>query len=480
MASSRRWSPVSERVNRSGLPFTRNASPTTSATLPVRDAVRRFVGEHVADGATIAIALSGGRDSVVLLDATIAHATPRGISVVAIHVHHALSSNADGWSQFCASLCERRGVRFVERRVNVPRIARTSVEAEARSARYGALADVASSENVAAVLLAHHQDDQAETVLLQLLRGAGPRGLSAMPHLRVDDEGRKWLRPLLDVPRSAIDAYAAACALEYVDDDSNVDTRYARNALRRDVVPQLAKLARGYPATVARAAALQADALRLADDLAHIDAAYYVDGGTLARNALIALPPHRARNLLRWFLADHGLAPPSSARLEAMLRQLATSRADARVRVVHAGSEVGVHRYRIVVHRAAPPPFELGWSGESSIALPHGVLQFERTDGDGLSAALLQSACVVVRSRRGGERIQLASNRPRQALKSLLQRAAMPDWARAGLPLVFCDDVLACVPQIGIDARFAACADEAAFRVIWTERVGGRPLAPQM
>src|SRR5262249_11143041 len=150
--------------------------------------------------------------------------------------------------------------------------------------------------------------------------GAGPAGLSAMPELRIDDAGLRWLRPLLDVPRAAVDVYVRLRGLSWIDDDSNVDSRHARNALRLAVVPRLAAMAPGYPATIARSASLQAEAMRLADDLAAQDVATAYDGETLDRTRLAGLDVHRARNVLRWFLRQRGLPPPSSGRLDAMLR----------------------------------------------------------------------------------------------------------------------------------------------------------------
>ena len=191
---------------------------------------------------------------MALLDAALDCAAARALTVVAVHIHHGLSPHADAWARFCADLCDACSVSLCERRVIVPRGPRRSVEAEARRARYAALAECALAENAHAVLLAHHQDDQAETVLLQLLRGAGPQGLAAMPEARIDATGLKWLRPLLDIPRAAIDAYVNERRLAWVDDDSNADIRYTRNALRSTVVPALASMGAGYPATVARAA----------------------------------------------------------------------------------------------------------------------------------------------------------------------------------------------------------------------------------
>jgi tRNA(Ile)-lysidine synthase len=465
MASSRRWF----RADADGS-HDEPSVTSSHASARVTVAVGRALASHVPRGSKVAVALSGGRDSIALFDATLAEASVHALDVVAVHVHHGLSAHADAWVRFCARLCSACSVPLIERRVDVARGPRKSVEAEARHSRYRALADAAASAGADVVLLAHHQDDQAETVLLQLLRGAGPQGLAAMPEARTDATGLKWLRPLLDVPRAAIDAYVRERHLVWVDDDSNADVRYMRNALRERVVPALASTAPGYPGTVARAAAHQAEAARLADDLASLDAAESFDGATLSRVALAELPAHRARNVLRWFLRERGLSPPSSARLAAMCDQLRNARVDARTCMRHAGAEIGVHRNRIVVHAPPPASFEYEWSGDAVVALPHGVLRFDRCIGSGIKAALLRSGRVVIRSRRGGERIQLAANRPRQALKSLLQHADIPTWMRQGLPLVFCGDALAGVPQIGVDMNFAASAGEDGFELQWDER----------
>ena len=464
MASSRRWSRADGVDRLADDPAARGDDGGRVAA-----AVEGALASRVPRGATVVIGLSGGRDSVALLDATLACAAARELDVVAVHVHHALSAHADDWARFCAELCTARCVRLMERRVEVPRAPRASVEAAARRVRYAALAEAAASADARALLLAHHQDDQAETVLLQLLRGAGPHGLAAMPHARVDPAGFTWLRPLLDVPRAAIDAYVRARRLAWIDDDSNDDARFARNALRARVVPAFASLAAGYPATVARAALHQAEAARIADDMASVDAADAFDGSTLSRSALGRLPAHRARNLLRWFLRRRGLPAPSAARLDAMAGQLCDARVDARVRLSHAGVEIGIHRDRVVVHRPPPTPFERKWNGEAAVILPHGTLQFRRSTGGDDRAALLLRAEVVVRSRRGGERIQLAPNRPHQALKSLLQQAGLPVWVRGGLPLVFCGDALVCVPGIGVDRRFVASPGEVGYEIFWNE-----------
>jgi len=455
MASSRRLSPP-------------DASRVGTAIAAAFDAVA------VASG-PCAVALSGGRDSVALLDAVVAFARPRRRDVMALHVHHGLSTNADAWSAHCAAVCATYGIPFVALKVTVPRTPRASVEASARRARYDALAAAAQEAGASAVLLAHHRDDQAETLLLQLLRGAGPHGLAAMPAARVDADGIRWLRPLLDVARADIEAYIVDRGLRYVDDESNADARYARNALRRDVVPALAALAPGYSAALARSAQLQADAARLADDLAAADAQHAVVDGALRRAALAALPDHRARNLLRWYLRGHGLPPPSHARLAAMLSQLTVARADARVRLVHAGVEIGVHRDRVVVHAPHPPGYERPWNGESVLALPHGRLSLAKTHDGGLDPRRFAAGSFVVRSPRGGERLTLEAGRPRRALKSFLRESGVAPWERAALPLLFCGDNLAAVPGLGVDVAYRADPGHDGVALVWTPaEFGGR------
>ncbi|MCC6195409.1 MAG: tRNA lysidine(34) synthetase TilS [Burkholderiales bacterium] len=411
--------------------------------------------------ATIAVALSGGRDSVALLDIL----DKLGVPLRAIHVHHGLSPHADAWAAFCEALCATRGVPCTVCRVAVP--AQASVENQARRERYAALAAAAGDLGVRYVALGHHRDDQAETLVLQLLRGAGPPGLAAMPALRDDPRGVAWWRPLLAVTRADIDAYVRAAGLRYVDDESNAHTHLARNAVRHVVMPVLAQVAGNAPETLARAAANQAEAAQLLDELACLDGRDGYDGTSLARRALAELPPHRARNLLRWFLRRRGLAAPASARLAAMLDQLANARPDARVRIAHAGAEVGIYRDRVIVHPPPPPAYALAWSGEAELRLPHGRLAFGRADGDGIAADRIAGRRVHVRPRAGGERLQLAANRPRRALKSILQDAGVPPWERQRLPLVYCDDALAAVPGIGVDAAFATAPDAPGITLTW-------------
>ena len=459
MAATRRSTPADAAHDRS------------AGADPVRAAVAAALAAALPAGGRAAVALSGGRDSMALLDAAAHVAADHRVTLVALHVHHGLSAHADAWADHCAYAAAARAIAFDVCRVAVARRARESLEDVARRARRTALDAMARAAGASAVMLAHHQDDQAETLLLQLLRGAGPRGLAAMAPVEHAD-GLAWVRPLLGVPRGAIDDYVVREQVAYVDDDSNARRVHRRNALRLDVVPALRALAPGYPATLARAATHQAEAATLLHDLAALDAAPFHADGTLQRSALSILPPPRARNVLRWFLHEKGLPPPSAARLAAMLAQLAGARDDARVSLLHAGRTIGLHRGRIVVHATAPAGFEHAWAGAAALVLPHGTLACRAAERDGLDPARLFAAPVTVRSRAGGERLRTRPGGPLRELKDVLREAGVPAWDRASLPLVFAGPVLAAVPGIASDPDYAAIPGSApGVRLVWSPHV---------
>ena len=420
----------------------------------------------------VAVALSGGRDSMVLLDALarLTAADP-ALTLQAVHVHHGLSPNADAWTDFCRAQCDKRGVPLSVHRPEIVRRPGESLEAAARIARFAALARTDAD----VIALAHHADDQAETVLLQLLRGAGPKGLAAMPALRRSARGPALARPLLALSGADISAHATACGVDWIDDESNANTDVRRNFLRHEIAPRLAQAFPGYPSTLTRAAAHQAESALVADALAAHDGerAIVEDprlGATLEREALARLEcdaPFRARNLLRWFLQQHGLRAPSAARLEAMLGQLVHAAPDARVLLMHEGMALGIHRGRIGLHAPAIAAFAVPWHGDRTLVLPHGHLEFEPVCGEGLAAAAVARAPLSVRSRGGGERIRLRANGRGEALKRLLQEAGIPHWQRDDIPLVWCGDTLAAVPGVGIAAAFRAAAGAPGYELRW-------------
>ena len=432
---------------------------STAAADAVDAAVAAALSAFVVPGSHVAVALSGGIDSMVLLDALARVAASHRFTLSAIHVNHGLSPNASAWSSFCAERCAERAVPLSIHELRLARARGASLEAQARAARYACF----DAATVDVIVLAHHADDQAETVLLQLLRGSGPRGLAAMPAFRA---GRPaLLRPFLGLPRAAIGAYAQARQLQWITDESNDDTRYKRNLLRNGVAPLLVAEFPGYPLTLARAATHQAEASELLDELAQHDAATAIDALGLDCARLAQLSAARGRNLLRWYLRGEGLRAPSEARLADLLHQVRT--ADARMRIVHDGAEIGCHHGHVVVHAPTPAPFRSEWHGEAEVRLPGGLMRFARTRGTGIAAAKLAQRQVSLRSRAGGERIQLVANRPRRALKKMLQDAGFPVWQRASVPLVFCGEELVAVPGLGVELAYQPGDDEHGWTVDW-------------
>ncbi|HYH43041.1 MAG TPA: tRNA lysidine(34) synthetase TilS, partial [Burkholderiales bacterium] len=404
----------------------------------------------VQPGERVLVGLSGGIDSVVLLDILARLETRLGVKLWALHVDHGLNPKSREWARFCRALCRSRGVPLRVVRVKLERA--NSVERAAREARYAAL----RATRAQLIALAHNQDDQAETVLLQLLRGAGVKGLSAMPFARREAgaagaRSPSIVRPLLDVPRSEIESYAKRRKLEWVEDDSNSDARYTRNWVRHEVLPGIEARVPAYREVLSRTARNLADAAALLDDLAGLDAARALRGDALSVDELCALTPARGRNLLRFLMAERGLRMPYADRLDEALRQATRARRDARLSVNLGECELRRHRdliYLVPARAAGPAGDAVTWHGEREIALPSagGVLTMVRGHGKGISAARLDGAPVTIRTRQGGERLQTQAKGPRRTVKNLLQEAGIPPWQRERLPFIYCGEALACVP----------------------------------
>ncbi len=428
----------------------------------VADTVAEAIASHLSRDASLVLGLSGGLDSVVLFHLVWACQPTLGFRFSCVHVHHGLSANADPWAEFCRGLCAEHDVPFDLQRVSVARDDPAGVEAAARAARRRVFAVIEAD----ALLTAHHQDDQAETLLLQLLRGAGPKGLAAMAAWHHPPGWKAaQLRPLIGVGRADIRAYAEQHRLRWVEDESNLDSRHRRNALRNELLPQLGQHFPGCAATLARAAALQAEAAELLDDLAAIDAAAAVSDGGLDCVALARLTPARQRNLLRHFIAAQGYRLPNEKRLEQGLQQLLNASRDAQV-CVNLG-EVELHRFRgqarLVPHAAEGSSDTVEWHGEALLDLPWLAqpLRFSAATGAGVKREWLEAGPVEVRKRQGGERLRPVAGGPHRSLKNLLQEAAIPPWQRNTLPLLWCRGQLAWAAGVGYDADCLAEPGEA-------------------
>jgi len=435
--------------------------------LPER--VAAAIAPAISPGAHLVLGLSGGLDSVALLCALAGLASSLRFSLRAVHVNHAISPNAGRWAEFCAELCARRGVPLEVAPVDIGPYRGLGLEGAARKARYEVFARVDADF----VVLAQHRDDQAETLLLRLLRGSGLRGLAAMPPLRsLAGTRAKLLRPLLDVPRAEIAAYAQAHGLEWIEDESNADTVRRRNFLRHEILPALEKRFPAARAAVARAAANLGEARELLDALGQSDLESCADGDAVAIPALVRLGEARAKNVLRHWCDREGVEPLSAARLAELLRQLQESRVDAQASIAAEKWRFLRYRDRLYLRPAAPAPqrdMREVWNGENALPLLAlgGVLRFKPEDGRGLSVARLRTERVTVRLRRGGERLRLDQGRPRRTLKNLFQERGVPPWRRDRLPLVYCGEKLVSVPGIGDACEFRAEPGEAGLIVAW-------------
>lgn len=424
----------------------------------------------------LALAFSGGLDSCVLLHLLAECHQSLPFRLQAHHVHHGLSPHADAWQSFCQQVCDNLRIPLVVSKVKIDPSSGLGVEAAAREARYQALLTPNSGENPDLICLAHHQDDQAETLLLQLARGAGVKGLAGMALAN----GR-LLRPLLGVPRSVLASYAKQHQLAWIEDESNVDTKFDRNFMRHRVLPALEEQYPAIKKTISRAAMHMADADTLLDELASLDIKNcqenLADNKRLSLLPLANLSTARINNALRWWLQQHDCDTPSTARLQQIAQQLLYAKTDANIQIKLSSSHI-LRRFQgnaflvgtqqkadLSFNRNA---FSLHWRGESPVTLPDASrLFFSEKAGAGIALPYLENMQLKIGYRRGGETIKLAANRPSRSLKNLFQSANIPPWQRESQPLLFLDDALVMLPNIAIDVRYQVKAGETGLLAEW-------------
>lgn len=459
-------------------PYDRSAQPAAGAeVVPADRNATDGGGESEAAAPRIAVAYSGGADSSALLHVA-AGLQARGVlDVVALHVHHGLAPAADAWLAHCREEAAHMGVRFDSERVHLPR-ERASLEAEARRLRYAALILLCRRHGASLLLTGHHADDQAETVLINLARGAGIGGLAGAARSRPLDAGLTLLRPLIDVPAERLRAHVAAHGLAHVEDPSNDDRRFTRNAIRHEVLPAWRRIvptiATRLAQTAAHASTLQALLDEIGNEDLHDDAAHGrppVDEaeGASETNTVIdtndaldverieALTDARAANALRVWLARRGMRAPSTAALREMIDQLLNASPDAQIALLHEQQTLRLYRGRVSIDRGGPAragPKRLTWHGEAAIEVCEwdGVLHFEPATGPGLDPAALRAGPLLLRDRRGGERLRMRADGPSRTLKNLYQEAGIAAWQRTRLPLVYLGDRLVHAAGLGTNA----------------------------
>ena len=427
---------------------------TLSGVADGRRAARRYV-----------VAFSGGLDSAVLLHAV--SKLDANIPVIALHIDHALHPDSARWAEraqaFAAALdvdCVVVAVETVD--------SGSGLEAAARAARYAAFERFLESGDW--LLSAHHRDDQAETLLLNLLRGSGTLGLASMPVVRPLGQGL-LVRPLLDVTREQLRAYASEQGLTWSEDPANADLRFDRNFLRHEVLPLLATRWPGAGKALARSADVAADTQLLldalaADDLSRIGA---TETQRLPLSGLLQLDIRRQANLIRYACRQQALPLPPASRLREVLVTLLHSAADAQPVVAWPGATIRRFRDTVFLLSEAAEPIELPagtLTPDASVDLGEGLgtLALVAVPGVGIAPEIAEAGLVVT-GRRGGERLKPTQGGATRRLKSLLQEAGVLPWMRDRIPLLAANGQLVAVGDLWVDAQYQG---EPGYAVVWS------------
>lgn len=420
-----------------------------------------------AEVSGLVVALSGGPDSAALLRATAALGKNfRALPLRAVHIDHGLQAAAADFRAACERLCEQLRVPLRIVAVPIARDAGLSIEASARDARYAALA--AEIQPGECLLTAHHREDQAETLLLQALRGAGLKGMSAMPAARAFGLG--WhVRPLLDVAHSELKEVGEQPS--GLIDPMNQDLRFDRVYLRTAVWPLIEKRWPGAAVTLTRAARHTAEAQQLLELAAGVDVGRLRDGDALSIPGLRALSPLKRVNAVRLWLSQEGREAPSTARLVEALRQVFDAEADQQPAIIWGSHALRRYRQRLFVTPADPPrvPEAQSWIAAAGSTVGLGprlgnLTWFAQLGG---IAAERLPARVSVRRRDGGETLKPAGSAKTQTLQHLCQALGVLPWMRDALPLVFAGDELIAVADLWLDARWCVAADAPGLGIAW-------------
>ena len=419
---------------------------------------------------SMTVALSGGMDSVVLLYLFHQLQKTQNFTLRASHVHHGLSKNADKWVKFCEALCRKFSIPLEVHRIQLPKKKSLGIEGEARRLRYEKL--LQSKTDV--VVLAHHEDDQAETFLLQLIRGAGVKGLSSMAHF---DEDRHLWRPLLHTSRMDIESYATQHKLKWIKDESNQNIDFDRNFIRLKILPLLKSRFSHINKVISRSASHLAEAQYLLDDLAKIDLKNCLKSVIytykLQVKTLIKLAPSRAKNVLRNWLELNGQLMPTKDLLDELLRQVLTAKKDADLKI-DLSKAYEIRRYQdeifiVPKNQHKQKKYEMIWRGESEMILPNGQkLTFKKVKGRGINLKLLNEQKLKIRNRQGGEFFKPESKRPTKKIKQMFQESYLPPWERKNLPLIFVGNDLAFVPNFGIDIKYRTKSNEVGLEIFFS------------
>lgn len=420
------------------------------------------------------VGFSGGVDSSVLLTLLADQRDALAAPLEAIHVDHRLHTDSAAWADHCERFARRLDVPLRVVRADAAAGPGESPEAAARRVRYRAFADLLPGRDM--LLLAHHMDDQAETLMLQLLRGAGVEGLASMPTVR--DWGEGWIgRPLLGYSRDQLESLARERGIDWIDDPSNADTRADRNFLRHEVMPLLRQRWPSASGSLARSASLCGVAADFIRQEVHgfLAQARRADDNTLDLAVLHRLEDRQTDQVLRAWLKASGIEAPSMRRLQELRRQVLAARPDAAVRVVIGDWAIRRFAYRLWLTPATlplPPEGPIAWSG-ASVELGGGLGRLTRVRATtGISREAWRNGSVTVSFRQAGLRLQPSGRQGSRSFKQLAQECAIPPWMRSLTPIVLIDDVPAAVVGCCVCEGFAAPPGRSGIQVTWS----GSPL----
>ncbi len=413
------------------------------------------------------IAYSGGIDSHVLLRLC-ASIYDLKDKITAVYINHGLQVEAEGWGKHCEQICKGLGVQFLVLRVDAIAASGESHEEAARNARYGALKRLLAKDDL--LLVAQHAEDQLETVLLQLFRGSGLKGLSGMPESMAFGQG-KLLRPLLDVSKNAIIDYAEANQLKWIEDPSNQHTHFDRNFLRNDIIPLLKQRWQSLDKTVSRSAKHYSNAQALIDTLSGdlLKAVIRPSNNAINLSLLQNYRLLQQQLIIRQWFQHLGLKMPSQDFVQKVLDEVVAARDDADPVLTTQG--YCFRRYRNTLYCLKPTQNRLGgeliWPSDESLLQIVGDVTYEVVDSSrGIPIELWRNARITVRFRSGGESIELPNRSGHHPLKKLYQEAGVPTWERARMPLIYLDDKLAAVGEHWISNEFYSDKKEPCLRII--------------
>lgn len=416
------------------------------------------------------IAYSGGLDSSVLLHIMYANRHHFDSDIAAVHVDHQISKNSVLWSRHCKITCEKLDIPLKEISVDASSPQGTGLEAHARQLRYDAMMNLMNRNDV--LLTAHHQDDLAETFILQLMRGAGPEGLAGIPAIR--SFGKGWLvRPMLAYSRKQLEEYAGANNLEWVDDESNLNLDINRNYIRNQVMSCLEQRWPAAARTIARSASHQSDVIDILKEVANADFESTKGNSKdiLDLVKLKKLSEPRQKNLLRYWIRLNNHPLPGNNIVKHVLSEVVYARYDRTPLVNWQTSEIRRYRNRLYILKSSSRYFNNAgnytWHMETPLEFEWGTLYAREAKGKGIRSSSITDNTVDVRFRRGGEKIYPANRHETHKLKKLFQEKGIPPWRRKKIPLLYINNQLAAVPGYWIDKNFNAGDNEAGWEVFF-------------